>query len=66
MCVGSLGCAMKMKKIKKRLAEQKKFDGRKEFIRLCQITDAKEFNDVRDMDSTVNKGTNSQVTSEQD
>ena len=50
---------------KKRLADQKIFDGRKEFIRLRQNNGANELSDVRDMDSTVNKGTNSRVTSEQ-
>ena len=48
------------KEIKKiTMTQAKIFDGRKEFIRLCWINGAKELNDVQDMDSTVNKGTNS-------
>ena len=45
-----------MKIKKKRLAEQNIFDERKEFIR---NNGTNELSDVRDMDSTVNKGTNS-------
>ena len=49
---------------KKRLPEQKIFDRRKEFIRLHQNNGTNELSDVRDMNSTVNKDTNSRVISE--
>ena len=45
-------------------ARAKNFDGSKEFIRLRQNNGPNELSDVRDMDSTVNKGTNSRVTNE--
>ena len=54
------------KENKKRQPKQKNFDVKKEFIRLCQINGTKELTDVQDMDSTVNEGTNSRVTSDQD
>ena len=56
--------AKKIKKIKKRLPEQKIFDRRKEFIMLRHNNGTNKLSDIRDMDSTVNKGTNSGVTNE--
>ena len=61
------GCVMKIKNKKiKNDYPSKKFlmEERILHIRLHQNNDTNELSDVQDVDSTVNKGTNSQITSE--